>query len=284
MSTLASQSDTSWSDDEVLQLFSRIDVDKNDLLDRDELLAYLRSAEFQSKPFGYQLLAYLADGALGARTAIMDLYSTVHVVGETKHGADVVALRDGANITRDKDGLLVYDAVSGLIVKEHIPGYVKMAMDLLYKAVMGSRFVSKAVVRGLLWGMTAKEGRRMDSRASAGQIPAFIENFSIDVDEIEKPVAEYKTFNEFFYRKLKPGSRTIAAADDASVVVSPADCRMTAFETIHAATAVWIKGKNFTVERLFGKTAEGQRLARQFIGGSLMIARLAPQVSRTCTN
>lgn len=53
------------------------------------------------------------------------------MAGETSSGADILAIRDGGNVTRDKDGLLVYDATSGLIVREHIPGYVKTALDLL---------------------------------------------------------------------------------------------------------------------------------------------------------
>lgn len=41
---------------------------------------------------------------------------------------------------------------------------------------------------------------------------------------MESP-SDYKCFNDFFYRKLKPTARPIAAADDPGVVVSAADCR-----------------------------------------------------------
>lgn len=117
----------------------------------------------------------------------------------------------------------------------------------------------------------------MDSPKSAQKIPSFVENFNINIEEIEKPLSEYKTFNEFFYRKLKPGAREIACPDDDSVIVAAADCRLTVFSTLHAATSIWIKGDRFTVENLFGDVSELQQYAHRFAGGSLMISRLAPQ-------
>lgn len=41
---------------------------------------------------------------------------------------------------------------------------------------------------------------------------------------LESP-SDYKCFNDFFYRKLKPAARPISAPDDPNVVVSAADCR-----------------------------------------------------------
>eukprot|EP01138_Halocafeteria_seosinensis_P016239 gb/GECG01016569.1/.p1 GENE.gb/GECG01016569.1/~~gb/GECG01016569.1/.p1 ORF type:complete len:1057 (+),score=141.89 gb/GECG01016569.1/:1-3171(+) len=277
LSALSHWSGKTWSDEQVELLFSYLDIDSNGELEEDELLAYLRSADFQSKPLGYQLLTYLADGVTSSSGALMDLYSTVHSAGESSAGADVVAIRDGGNVTRDKDGLLVYDATSGLIVREHIPGYVKTAIDLLYKAVIGSKFVPFTVVRGLLWAMTIKEGKKMSSTKSARKIPGFIDSFNINVEEIEKPVSEYKTFNEFFYRKLKKGARKIADPEKENVIVAPADCRLTVFETLYEATSIWIKGNRFTVENLFGAEPELQKHAHRFVGGAIMISRLAPQ-------
>jgi Phosphatidylserine decarboxylase len=44
--------------------------------------------------------------------------------------------------------------------------------------------------------------------------------------QINDPLDSFKTFNEFFYRKLKPGARPIAAPEEDSVIVSCADCRL----------------------------------------------------------
>ena len=50
---------------------------------------------------------------------------------------------------------------------------------------------------------------------------------------------------------------------------------MSAFQDITEATKLWIKGDEFTVDRLLGPTAD--RLAARFTSGSMCIARLAPQ-------
>ena len=74
-------------------------------------------------------------------------------------------------------------------------------------------------------------------------IQTFLKEFGgeLDVSEAAEPVEDYKTFNEFFYRKLKPGARPIAALDRPDVMVSGADCRLTAFNSVSDATRCWIK-------------------------------------------
>jgi phosphatidylserine decarboxylase len=47
------------------------------------------------------------------------------------------------------------------------------------------------------------------------------------------------------------------------------------FESIHDATRVWIKGREFTVARLLGESLREQ--ADKYNGGALAIFRLAPQ-------
>jgi phosphatidylserine decarboxylase len=54
---------------------------------------------------------------------------------------------------------------------------------------------------------------------------------------------------------------------------------LTAFPTIDLATKYWIKGYGFTLEKLLGSA----ELAQQFDGGSIVIARLAPQVDISTT-
>lgn len=91
--------------------------------------------------------------------------------------------------------------------------------------------------------MSEEKGRVMDDPASAADIPRFLRAFQheISTEEILEDVASFQTFNEFFYRKLKPGARPIASAADASVLVSAADARLMAFESIDEATLFWVK-------------------------------------------
>ena len=262
------------SSDEVARLFRRLDTSGDERLDEVELLNYFRSAEFQSKPLGYSLLNFIADGQTGARGVVMDLYDTVQPLGETRTGADVALIREGGRTTTSLTKLSVFDATTGLLVQEHIPGYVKIALDLLYKEHL---VADNPVVRRLLRAMSMREGVRMNSAESARDIPSFVASYNLNTDEIEKPISEYATFNEFFARKLKPGMRPVASPDDGSVAVSPADCRMTVFPTLQAAASIWVKGSKFTVEHVFGSHPEAAEAARMFVGGSLAIARLAPQ-------
>jgi phosphatidylserine decarboxylase len=48
-----------------------------------------------------------------------------------------------------------------------------------------------------------------------------------------------------------------------------------AFETLSEATRVWIKGREFSVARLLGDAYKDQ--TERYIGGALVIFRLAPQ-------
>lgn len=113
-------------------------------------------------------------------------------------------------------------------------------------------------------------GRKMNKTASSLRIFPFITAYNIDVDEFAKSPFDYKTFNEFFYRALKPGARPIAAGDE--VAVFPADGRHLGFGDVAAADGFYVKGATFTLAELFGD----QELAQKFAGGAMIISRLCP--------
>lgn len=127
----------------------------------------------------------------------------------------------------------------------------------------------------MLKSLSIKQGRKYDDPSSASQIEGFINFHRLDMSEVLLPVEEFKTFNEFFYRELKPGSRPCAAPDNPKIVVSPADCRTVVFDRIDDATKIWVKGREFSIERLLG-TAYPEDVKR-YKNGALGIFRLAPQ-------
>ncbi len=45
------------------------------------------------------------------------------------------------------------------------------------------------------------------------------------MSEVLLPMDEFKNFNEFFYRALKPDARPCSAPENPRIIVSPADCR-----------------------------------------------------------
>lgn len=113
-------------------------------------------------------------------------------------------------------------------------------------------------------------GWRMNWRASANKILPFIVDYDLNVDEFAKSPFAFKTFNEFFYRALKPGARPVATGEN--VAVLPADGRHLAIPIIDAAAGFYAKGQRFDLAAFLRDEA----LAREFAGGAMLISRLCP--------
>lgn len=105
---------------------------------------------------------------------------------------------------------------------------------------------------------------------SADRILPFIAAYDIDVDEFAKSAFDYHTFNEFFYRALKPTARPIAPGE--RVAVLPADGRHLAIADVGAAPGYYVKGQKLSLAQLLGDAT----LAQKFAGGSILISRLCP--------
>ncbi|ACB75259.1 archaetidylserine decarboxylase [Opitutus terrae] len=120
-------------------------------------------------------------------------------------------------------------------------------------------------------------GRKMNQKVSALRILPFITAYDIDVDEFAKSAFDYKTFNEFFYRALKPEARPIAPGERAAIL--PADGRHLVFPNVETTAGYYVKGEHFTLAELFAedRLPEAEReLARTFAGGGMLISRLCP--------
>lgn len=59
--------------------------------------------------------------------------------------------------------------------------------------------------------MTVKKGIEYENPGSVRYIPGFIQQYNLDMKEFKVPETGWSHFNEFFYRELVPGARTIAA-------------------------------------------------------------------------
>ncbi|CCO32442.1 phosphatidylserine decarboxylase [Rhizoctonia solani AG-1 IB] len=169
--------------------------------------------------------------------------------------------------------IIVQNRITGQLEEEKMQGYVRIGIRLLYKGASSRMEGGRA--RKLLKSMSIKQGQKYDSPESAREIQAFIEFHNLNLEEIKDPLDSFKSFNEFFYRKLKETARPVDKPEDPSRMVSCADCRMMAFETVSEATRLWIKGREFSVNRLLGETYAHE--APKYDGGALGIFRLAPQ-------
>jgi phosphatidylserine decarboxylase len=113
-------------------------------------------------------------------------------------------------------------------------------------------------------------GWRMDRPASREKVAPFIRDYAVDVAEFVADADSYGSFNEFFYRKLKPSARPITAGE--SIAVFPADGRHLAIADISSADSFYIKGQRFNLAKFLGSA----KLAAEFAGGSMLISRLCP--------
>lgn len=141
-------------------------------------------------------------------------------------------------------------------------GLGRLALNALVKRAVVSRYY----------------GWKMSQRASAHRVLPFIVDYNLDVDEFAKKPYSFKSFNEFFYRALKPDARPIAGHSTGSgqagdrVAVLPADGRHLVFPSLDAAAGFYAKGQRFDPKAFLGN----EELAMEFSGGGMVISRLCP--------
>lgn len=101
------------------------------------------------------------------------------------------------------------------------------------------------------------------------KIASFVKNYEINIDDCSKKLNEYKSFNDFFIRKLKPKARKIN--QDPNVFVAPADGRYLVYPNISLFKEFVVKDSVFSLEKLLGDAS----LAKSFSQGSMLLIRLA---------
>lgn len=166
---------------------------------------------------------------------------------------------------KNNANILVQDRVTGFILEEKMALYIRLGIRLFYKGTGADTKRIKNVLRN----KSFKQGAKFDAPASVKYIEPFKKFYKLDISECLD--ADYKTFNEFFYRKLKSDARPLESTDS-RVAVSPADCRATTFQDLESAQRLWIKGKCFSIRKLLGNA-----YTDKFEQCSIGIFRLAPQ-------
>ncbi|CZR53371.1 related to phosphatidylserine decarboxylase [Phialocephala subalpina] len=180
----------------------------------------------------------------------------------------------GYKLGANSANILVQDRITGQINEERMSVYVRLGIRLLYKGLKSKDMENKRI-RKLLRGLSFKQGVKYDDPASKAEIQKFINFHQLDMSEVLLPMEAFKNFNEFFYRALKPDARPCSAPDNPRIIVSPADCRSVVFNRMDEATKIWVKGREFSIERLLGKAYPED--AERYKNGALGIFRLAPQ-------
>jgi phosphatidylserine decarboxylase len=122
-------------------------------------------------------------------------------------------------------------------------------------------------------------GQLADARWPDGFGRAFVNLYGrvLDVDfeecepSPEAPQRGWESFDAFFTRPLKDGRRPIAG--DARTIVSPADGRIVALDTIGRNATFQVKGRPYDLNELLGDPAEADR----YIGGTGCVVYLSPR-------
>lgn len=148
---------------------------------------------------------------------------------------------------------------------EKVPG--ESFLKFLYYNPFGKLALEALVKRKFL---SVWYGRKMNSEKSKEKILPFVKALEIPMEEAEKSLEDFTSFNDFFYRKLKKGARTWDMREE--VLVSPADGKILAYENIDSFSSFLVKGQEFSLEELFAS----KEMAEKYAGGSFVIVRLAP--------
>jgi phosphatidylserine decarboxylase len=159
--------------------------------------------------------------------------------------------------------LVFYDRERGSFHTEkvHARGVLRWLYNsrsggLLARVLVGTPLFSR------LWGALHR------TRWSRRRIRPFVEQMGIDMSESAKDVDEFASFNDFFVRALRPGTRPVCPEPD--VLAAPVDGKVLAYPRVEARTSFRIKRAVFDLEGLLGDAT----LAATFAGGSMLVCRL----------
>ncbi|MSU27903.1 MAG: phosphatidylserine decarboxylase [Pedosphaera sp.] len=163
------------------------------------------------------------------------------------------------------DAIQYYNRYTQRVEAEQI--YGEGFLRWIYGSLSGRLALHAVAKRGFF---SRWYGWRMDRAASRAKVAPFIQNFRVDPGEFADAPESFRTFNEFFYRKLKPGARLIAG--DARTAVFPADGRHLGFADVSRMEGIFVKGAVFSL----GELLRDCELAEQFQRGSMVLSRLCP--------
>jgi len=152
--------------------------------------------------------------------------------------------------------------------------YGQSAMEFAYETKLGS-LITQALLKRK--SVSRIYGVLQNSKKSVSKISDFISRYQIDMSEYE--AAQYKSFNDFFIRKFKPGMRSFSTAP--KEFCSPCEGRLLAFDHSSQDMELPIKGATLSLRTLLGESDKRSRkstplYSQQLEGGPLGIFRLCP--------
>ena len=163
------------------------------------------------------------------------------------------------------DPIQFFNRYTGRVETEQV--YGEAFMRLVYGNPLGLAVLHTLAKRALF---SRWYGWRMNRPVNRSKVAPFIRDYGLDPAEFDAAPESFRTFNEFFFRKLKPSARPVDP--DPAVAVFPADGRHLALQDISTAEGFYVKGQRMNLAELFAEAA----LAKEFTGGTIIFSRLCP--------
>ena len=166
----------------------------------------------------------------------------------------------------ETQGITFYNRYTGQMEQEKVLG--EAALRWVYGTPLGKLSLHLLIKRAFFSRLM---GWMKDTRSSGSpeKLRAFVEEYNINMADYERPVDQYTSFNDFFYRKLAPGARPLCAAGQ---VALPADARHSGWQDASEMTGVFVKNQRFDLPALLGDA----KLAEKYAHGTVVLSRLCP--------
>jgi phosphatidylserine decarboxylase len=161
--------------------------------------------------------------------------------------------------------IIVYDREKKQYIEEEV--YFKSALEFLYKDNFFSKMILFFIAKFPFFSNFFAFFNSL--KISKNKIRPFIEHFNINENEFYK--SNFKSFKDFFIRKLREDAREIGYNED--ILVFPCDGRFLVYPKIDDFNSYSIKNERFSLEGFL----QDKNLADKFKSGSMLLARLAPQ-------
>ncbi|MGD8863485.1 MAG: archaetidylserine decarboxylase [Myxococcales bacterium] len=108
------------------------------------------------------------------------------------------------------------------------------------------------------------------SAAVNAAVAMYVRAYGVDMTEVQVPPDGFRSFDEFFTRRLEPGARTLDP--DPNALVSPADGTIEGVGRLTPNAELVVKGTRYTASSLL----DGPGEAARYRGGHYLVIYLSP--------
>ncbi|GLC30499.1 phosphatidylserine decarboxylase [Clostridium omnivorum] len=140
-------------------------------------------------------------------------------------------------------------------------------LNWIYSSPVGMSLLETIVKKKLF---SSLYGSYCSSSLSRKKVNQFIKEFNINMDEYENNAEDFKSFNDFFIRKVKKTSRPMDMNKNSLVALG--DGKILAYENIDLDKVIQVKGYTYSLRELINDNDA----ANKYENGICIVLRLCP--------